>query len=1213
MSAEHLDRMCGRVEQLHEQMAGKPWEPATTRFRTTADVDRARNVAGALRRDVLALLPSALSALPSKDQPTVADNAAYVALEVAAVLVAAGLVDDARSVVAALRGFPVDGLTRQLVAAAAQPAEFRTLMHARWLWSQGEFRSATRMAKPLSTQTSAPGCQQLALRMLSLPWPLKSAPPMGTLNGFGAMLHGKRDPHDDGSYVSTLFATALFIPVFPLAAYRVQSTGAGSYRFFGKVPLGPVAAWFQKAVAVMALLGGAVTGVTVYLQSPTHQMSQAVAEARAVEQAGDVDEAAHQYTAALVAFGADAATGPVAEAASGLTRIRTAGVLPECQERSVNRLRSVVSAIRRINAEARSAATGTLAQVFHDCAAATHKADPLSERAAELYGVAEQLNAGPVSASARQGRLAVRRAQASQLGATQPLRALAAHLALGQPEDITATGALVEPMEAQPLYLAEARSVVRPWLLAAQNLPALASLHQSVTAALAQGVALAADPERTVVLEAGSAAQLEALLKTHPWDQEAAVALAAHRLDDGDLPGAVRMLTQVAPPTLRGLSVRRMLAETMIMENRLGDADSALQAMCDEHLPLLVAARERYGARYKIVADMAWSDVQNGTPDTLFNKQLKHATQEEAQALANRWVEDRVQKDASLQLLADEGSAHAPVIGAAITLGTVRLRLAREVPEEQRGEIFKKAERVLLSISDAAQGAASFHLNMGKVHYRLGRAPEGSAEFKRITDTNDWEGRMDVVRAYRELGMTTEAREAAQQLYDKAPKNFKEGAAIQMALMARDDQENERWLRRGPAAAAFVKVSLLELEARRALRNGNLKLADTKFAQAAKQHQQMGSSGSNLNNAALAMGMRYQCTGDLAHLQNAARLLEKAVRREPDHSIVIHNLAETLEQASAVRALGGVVHVAQLRLSGDSAHDVIRALRKGKTALSVGRALRKDAASRRADDLRSQLGVLRPNDNTALYQQADRLIAAKDQEGLNALLARVRKDPPAATPSPPDAKESQMRRELERVDELTARVKAWHSATTAPHAPTRAAALLLTGQSQHLLWQLTRNGDHARNAVKALEAAQARWAGLDVHKALALALVGKAVAEVAAEHEVFGSMFSALEKTLGVAGALHRLERDHAADFARLSQRPELKQAAAVLRSDGDAQQCSVFSLALAHAAADAALRDQCAWLRSDPWVRGRVELEALLDPDDASSALSWEILQASP
>ena len=49
-----------------------------------------------------------------------------------------------------------------------------------------------------------------------------------TLNGFGTKYYGKRFPAEDGSYVTTMWMTALWVPVVPIGSYRVRPVGTGT-------------------------------------------------------------------------------------------------------------------------------------------------------------------------------------------------------------------------------------------------------------------------------------------------------------------------------------------------------------------------------------------------------------------------------------------------------------------------------------------------------------------------------------------------------------------------------------------------------------------------------------------------------------------------------------------------------------------------------------------------------------------------------------------------------------------------------------------------------------------------------------------------------------------------------------------------------------------------------------------------------------------------
>ena len=87
--------------------------------------------------------------------------------------------------------------------------------------------------------------------------PIAEAPSLRTINGFGTTIYGERE-HDPrtGSYVTTLYFVALFIPVFPIACYRVVRKGGG-WSFLGKVPFSgrEKAHWkFTGALAFAAIL-----------------------------------------------------------------------------------------------------------------------------------------------------------------------------------------------------------------------------------------------------------------------------------------------------------------------------------------------------------------------------------------------------------------------------------------------------------------------------------------------------------------------------------------------------------------------------------------------------------------------------------------------------------------------------------------------------------------------------------------------------------------------------------------------------------------------------------------------------------------------------------------------------------------------------------------------------------------------------------------------
>jgi len=64
--------------------------------------------------------------------------------------------------------------------------------------------------------------------------PISSAPSLMTINGFGFKLYGSSDyDPDNDSYMTTHYLVVLFLPLVPLARYRVIRDG-NSYAFLGK-------------------------------------------------------------------------------------------------------------------------------------------------------------------------------------------------------------------------------------------------------------------------------------------------------------------------------------------------------------------------------------------------------------------------------------------------------------------------------------------------------------------------------------------------------------------------------------------------------------------------------------------------------------------------------------------------------------------------------------------------------------------------------------------------------------------------------------------------------------------------------------------------------------------------------------------------------------------------------------------------------------------
>lgn len=83
----------------------------------------------------------------------------------------------------------------------------------------------------------------------------KKSPTLQTINGIGVTFYGQRDyDKETNSCVATHWFTILFVPIIPLAAYRVTSRGGNSYSIYGKVPLSPFLKKYRWAVLAAFVL-----------------------------------------------------------------------------------------------------------------------------------------------------------------------------------------------------------------------------------------------------------------------------------------------------------------------------------------------------------------------------------------------------------------------------------------------------------------------------------------------------------------------------------------------------------------------------------------------------------------------------------------------------------------------------------------------------------------------------------------------------------------------------------------------------------------------------------------------------------------------------------------------------------------------------------------------------------------------------------------------
>jgi hypothetical protein len=91
--------------------------------------------------------------------------------------------------------------------------------------------------------------------------PIDKVPSLSTINGIGFTLYGSTETRpSDGSYMATYYFVFFFIPVFPIARYRIIRQNGG-YRFLGKGPLRTLDKWHIAGSIILILwLFGSMSG-----------------------------------------------------------------------------------------------------------------------------------------------------------------------------------------------------------------------------------------------------------------------------------------------------------------------------------------------------------------------------------------------------------------------------------------------------------------------------------------------------------------------------------------------------------------------------------------------------------------------------------------------------------------------------------------------------------------------------------------------------------------------------------------------------------------------------------------------------------------------------------------------------------------------------------------------------------------------------------------
>jgi len=1178
----------------------------TAAIKTAWEVARRYEPAAPVAPGAVAALRAALDAMasaserPSDELPSgAAADLVAVYLRAAAIAIAAGDDAAAQAWLASAQDRARVPAQRALVAAAqAHPARFRMLIHARYQFGLDRERAARALCKVLLRGDRADAIAQAARDELAAPRPLRGeGPTLARLNGCGVGFYGQRDHDRDGSYTTTHCVSLLWVPLVPLAAYRVQPA-PGGYHVLARMPLSTLARRARIGVLVAAVLAIAGFGVHHHLTDPARLARQRFDAAVAAADGGDREAALARLDRELT--GPDLAwvdTARAERAGAAVIELTAALAPSPLTAADVDQALRVVDRYRALP----HAAAGGAARAAIDGAIDRWIAD-LRDGAAALplvrVGAALAHDAGDVArAMSLDARAdALRLGLAEALAVSEPTEAL--DLAMAPPRSSAATaaaGRILARLAAQPSLLDDAPAAVEAWLAAAApDDPTRAA----VLAARAR--ADAARPETEA--EDLTSAALAAMARSRPWDQRVAMALARADADAGDAAAGVVRLRRFGDDGRLMRGGRLLLAQLEAERGQLEVADGVLTALLAQRLPRYVAANGALDAAGRAVSQRLEALLDAGAIPAELRARLEApgATDAAREDAVREWMTAALRADAEIAAAQAATAALDDVVAGALALGMIKLRRAQAADAAARDALLAEAERAFVAIRGAAEGQPVFHLAMGEIYARLGKVEASEAEFATILNQGDPQLTLEVARLYRNLGSTARATEVATKLFGSAPAAVRSEAAVLLGLLTEaDEATSERWYREADPASLFARNALLELDARRAMREGQWQRCATLFAQSAKASLEHASAvnSAGYNNAATAYMRAFGCSADVAWLDKAEAAMTRAHQLTPADPIVVGNLVAVLRNRATVRALGRRVDVAALGLDSATARAVVSTLLDRDTAAVIGAELAADRAWVRARALAAQVVVLAPNNPDAYELGFEDAAVRRDVVAATALIEQLRRARALDTSAAADAR----RRAQSAADDAQDRAAlgAYRDRLSAALARrdlddrTRAVGHLVRGVVQSRLAVIDGAAATADACGQDLAEAARRWPALDVaHGALACAIDAIVLADRDAER------WRQDRRATDAIGALAALRAAGDPRWQRYQQAAgwsALAAQAATARA-----RPSITDMHLARLFPGAAQEARAMEAHDDPMVRLTAELAARRDPGDA-------------
>ena len=1099
--------------------------------------------------ELLAVLPAALEQAPDAAVAgRVRDDVGLLAGEIAILAHLAGIQSDAgRLFHLGLDQVASESAKSQLRAGESDKAAYVHLVHGLWLSRLGRVGESDKAMKRLKSASKDAVLRELADGFLDRPKPLTGAPALFRLNGCGVGLYGSRDRRPDGTHIATYCVSALWIPVFPLTAYRVREEGGGRFTFFSKQRLSPFASGVRLAIPALVALLVIGSAVSSHYDSPEYRANSALEVAQGIEAHGDPSEAASAYEQVVRQWGgteaAREATGavlrlmvaqlpnpPTLEGVDAATR-----VLRRAASAGFN-LSSSDSAMlkERVDAYAQALGEGSESVIF-----ARLKLLPLER---QLWTQDDELTAQERGLRVSLGDL---------YREDWPVDALSQYAsAFPEPEALSHAEPCVRRLMGSASCLRESAGPVQAFIQA----NAQPQTAQEAASALAAARAEAEDEERQGVLTGEDIERLRAAVNERPQDQELLTALVQGAQGDDRQAACTQLLTSGQPGLLIG-EAQVARANCLREQGELAQAAELLSHHVNVRLPDYQTVSAAYDATAHERLERWGRMADEGRFAPELERDLRAARPDDQPNVYSRWVRGQLEADPELNTLKERLQRLGAVVPAALRLGMLQLERAQAESGEARATLLADAERVLLAIADQASDVPAFHITLGQVYFRLGRDDEGARELDAVAQGGDADMALNVAETYRELGQRARARTIAQGVVEgSGEENVRQQAAVMMSQMADDLDEEVSWLARAPGHSANLDAQRAQTRARKSLEEGDRPGADRLYSEALHYwEQETAQTAVSANNAALIYGERYQCTGNAEMLRRATEGLERAVRLEPGNSLLLENILTHLRYDALVAGLARDGRMTVLRptlADASSLHELL--IRGGDRDARLGRLTRPMS---RVIDLAKQAEVLAPTRPTAYVVELGWYVAAEDQPALTDLARRIERIPSFTDPSETSWREQWRAGTLDEGQSRRSRAQLvlddQRVAGAAGDAHSLALAYYLRAEDRGSLFSVTRDVADLSAQIADYRAALESWPELQAQRDLAWTLLTLGVLQAAQASEPLQTALTIERRVYSTSWTLHRVLAGSGADAVRRAvlARPETQEALSLLHA----------------------------------------------------------------